>query len=151
MKKRFVGIIICLILAVLVAVVFIPNKKRQSVREADEVSLTEEKYLFLYPEINHRDRFEKLDTDELLASCLLYPSLPYYAAETRKQAIEHMLDDFAGLQEYMKREDRLETAESFDIEKVDFSHSGEYQKNFARQFLKNLILYMKGELPDGPS
>ncbi len=131
------------------------NKKRVSASEIEAAATSSAetirtKYLFRYPEIGTRDQLVELNTEELLAACLLYPSLPNYTAYALPTAIEMLIRQFIGAEELVKREDLLETTQAFKLEWVDFSCSGQYQEAAANYVLKGFSFYAKGELESMP-
>ena len=91
------------------------------------------------------------DTETLLANCLRYPLLGDYGAfGSKKIGIDDLCISFNGLAEFMKREDKATVLAGVDPETIDFSDMPEYQKGIAGTFLKDLQLYLKGQLPGLP-
>ena len=91
------------------------------------------------------------DTETLLANCLRYPLIADYAAyDSKKLGMDVMCKSFNGLTEFMKREDKETVLAGMDPEEVDFSDMLKAQKGVAGGFLKDLQLYLKGQLPGLP-
>ena len=88
----------------------------------------------------------KADTASLLGCVLTYPLLSdaFMSSSFRENPADYLANDFNGMKELLSRDDLIQTAKSFEIEKLEFY--SENQKKLASRMLTYLQSYP--ELPE---
>ena len=88
----------------------------------------------------------KADTASLLGCVLTYPLLidAFTSSSFRENPADYLANDFSGMKELLSRDDLIQTAKSFEIEKLEFY--SENQKKLASRMLTYLQSYP--ELPE---
>lgn len=88
----------------------------------------------------------KADTASLLGCVLTYPLLidAFTSSSFRQNPADYLAYDFSGMKELLSRDDLVQTAKTFEIEKLEFY--SENQKKLASRMLTYLQSYP--ELPE---
>ena len=92
------------------------------------------------------DEWLKADTASLLGCVLTYPLLidAFMSSTFRENPADYLANDFNGMKELLSRDDLVQTAKTFEIEKLEFY--SENQKKLASRMLTYLQSYP--ELPE---